>query len=303
MKTCLLFLIILFSIFNQACDKVHILDEISDTNTDLNIVSRYGTEKSFDIVTWNIEHFPKNQIYTMHYLLRIIKCMDVDLIAVQEIDGRAAFMQLLDSLEGYDGYLSMLPDYGQHLGFIYKSDFISISEPKQIFVNDDYAFPRAPLIAYVTIKMDNSTIFDFMMIIVHLKAFIDDESKSRRRIACQKLKYYIDTFLITGYEKDIIIMGDFNDELLDLSDDNIFSVFLADSVNYHFLTYPLANQPTYIGQYTSAIDHILVSADVLSEYNGGKTSVLKIDEEFSNYRQIISDHRPVLAQFFLENDN
>ncbi len=299
MKTYILILNILFLICNQACQKVQVLNPISETVTDKNMVSRYGSEKSFDMATWNIEHFPKNQNYTVRYLLPMIKSMDVDLIAVQEIDDRATFMQLLDSLDQYDGYISMLPEYGQHMGLIYKSDFISISEPEQIFVDDFYAFPRAPLITSVTVKMENTIIFDFMLIIVHLKAFIDEESQSRRRTACQKLKYYTDNYLISGFEKDVVILGDFNDELNDYSDDNIFSTFLTDSANYYFLTYPLTDQPTYIGQYTSAIDHILVSADVLNEYTGGKTSVLKIDEEFSDYRDIISDHRPVLAQFFL----
>jgi len=290
---------ILFFVCNQACEKVRVLDVIPEAVTDENMVSRYGSEKSFDMVTWNIEHFPLNQIHTVHHLQRIIKSMDVDLIAVQEIDERTAFIQLLDSLEQYDGYLSKLPDYGQQMGIIYKSDFISISEPKQIFVDDFYTFPRAPLVTSVTVKIENTIIFDFILIIVHLKAFVDEESKSRRRIACQKLKYYTDNYLISGFEKDVVILGDFNDELNDHSDENIFSIFLTDSANYYFLTYPLTDQSTYIGHYSSAIDHILVSADVLNEYKGGKTVVLKIDEEFSNYRDIISDHRPVLAQFFL----
>jgi endonuclease/exonuclease/phosphatase family metal-dependent hydrolase len=299
MKLYILILSIPFFVCNQACEKVHVLNVIPETDTNERIVSRYGSEKSFDLVTWNIEHFPLDQIHTLRNLVHIINDMDVDLIAVQEIDERAAFMQLVDSLEQYGGYLSMLPDYGQQMGIIYKSDFISISEPEQIFVEDTYSFPRAPLLTFVTVKMENTVVFDFMLIIVHLKAFIDDESKSRRRNACQKLKYYADNYLISGFEKDVIILGDFNDELTDHPDDNIFNIFLTDSTNYQFLTSTLTDQPTYIGQYNTAIDHILVSADVLNEYSQGKTSVLKIDEGFSNYRHIISDHRPVLTQFFL----
>jgi hypothetical protein len=154
-------------------------------------------------------------------------------------------------------------------------------------------------VTFVTIRKNNITVFDFILIVVHLKAFIDEESESRRRKACEKLKYYIDTYLLTGSEKDIILLGDFNDNLNDSPQDNIFSVFLNDSSHYRILTLPLIREATYIGGFGGAIDHVIITESVIDEYHGGITSVLKIDEEFLDYSSMISDHRPVLCRFFV----
>jgi hypothetical protein len=185
------------------------------------------------------------------------------------------------------------------MAILYKSDFISISDPVQLFTDDIWAFPRPPLVTFVTVRKDNIIVFDFILIVVHLKAFMDEESESRRRKACEKLKYYIDTYLLTGSEKDIIILGDFNDDLNDSLQDNIFSVFLNDSLHYRILTLPLIEEATYIGDFGSSVDHLIITENVIEEYNSGFTSVLKIDEEFLNYFSLISDHRPVLSRFFV----
>jgi len=294
----LILILISYHQFN-ACIETGILEENPDTYMDNIQVSRYGSEKSFDIATWNIEHFPKNNHHTISNLSCIIRDIDIDLIAVQEIDRSSSFRSLLDSLDGYQGYVSVLPDYGQKLGIIYKSDIISLSNPDQIFIDDNWAFPRPPLLTYVRVKEKNKTVFDFILIILHLKAFVDEESEARRRNACEKLKSYIDTYLLTGAEKDVIILGDFNDELDDPPSDNIFGIFLKDSLNYKFLTFSLTDKPTYIGQNESSIDHLLITRRGKDEFNAGLTQVLRIDEEFSDYFYTISDHRPVLTQFFI----
>jgi endonuclease/exonuclease/phosphatase family metal-dependent hydrolase len=291
---------ILFCIHHiSACNEKAILEGIPKTPMDNIQVSRYGSEKSFDIATWNIEHFPRSQSYTIPNLSRIIRNIDIDLIAVQEIDKSSSFQILIDSLDGYMGYVSPLPDYGQRLGIIYKSDIVSLSEPYQIFTNDNWAFPRPPLVTFVTVKDKNLSVFDFVLIILHLKAFDDEESRTRRRTACEKLKFYLDTYILTGIEKDVIVLGDFNDELDDPQPENIFGIFTNDSTNYRFLTLPLANHPTYIGQFESSIDHLLITMKIEDDHTSGLTRILKLDKEFSDYLNTISDHRPVLTQFFV----
>lgn len=287
------------SLIFSGCEAGFIPDDNKHEFENNILIEPFGSENSFDIATWNIEHFPKNQDLTAPYLFQIIRDIDIDLIAVQEIDDNTLFMRLIDSLDGYQGFVSQLPDYGQRLGIIYKSDIISISHPEQIFVHNEWAFPRPPLITYVVVKNKYKTAFDFILIILHLKAFIDKESEDRRREACQKLEEYISTYLLTGAEKDILIVGDFNDELDDPVEENIFNVFLDDSSNYECLTLPTKGIPTYIGNFESSVDHIFISGDTRDEYQGGYLQILKIDEMFSNYVDYVSDHRPVLARFFI----
>ena len=280
--------------------EVDVILEDSHNESENNIhIKQFGSENSFEIATWNIEHFPKNQDFTIPYINRIIRDINIDLIAVQEIDDTKLFMELIDSLVGYHGFVSQYPNYGQRLGIIYKSDIISISSPTQIFVDDKWAFPRPPLVTYVVVKKSFETVFDFILIILHLKAFTDEESQDRRREACQKLEEYISTYLLTGAEKDILIVGDFNDEIDDSMEENIFQFFLNDSSNYNCLTLLTSDTPTFIGNSKSSLDHIIITDDVRIEYKEGDLQVLEIDKFISNYVEYVSDHRPVLARFYI----
>ena len=51
------------------------------------------TDASFDIVTWNIEHFPATD-FQVEQVVDIIKTLDADLIALQEIANQEALDQL-----------------------------------------------------------------------------------------------------------------------------------------------------------------------------------------------------------------
>jgi hypothetical protein len=260
------------------------------------LVSTYGSASTVDIATWNIETFPLRTSSTVNYLNRIFRDLQVDLIGVQEISNPSYFNSLLDSLSDspYSGVIAPRDNF-LRLGFIYNRDVISVSNVDELFVGD-YDFPRPVLTAYVTFRKDNQTVFDFTFMIVHLKAYGDPESQQRRRDACEKLKEYIDTYILTSADPDVIVLGDWNDEVDDPVSDNVFQGFLDDPDHYRFLTRGLGSQVSY-PSYGSMIDHILISSDALGEYNGGVTQVLTLDLEFGDYFTFISDHRPVLAKF------
>lgn len=270
--------------------------EPDDSDKPQPIVQTYGTTATFDMATWNIENFPIQGSSTISYVAQLIRDMDIDLFGIQELDDTDAFYRLLDSLPDYSGNISNLPTNYLKLGIIYKKDIISISNVTQIYTNDNYAFPRPPMTAYVEVKNQGTVVFDFTLFILHLKAFGDQESESRRRDACNKLKIYIDNNLLNSQDPDVILMGDWNDELDDPPNDNVFQVFLNDTANYRFLTYSLIGQASYPG-FDSLIDHILITRDAETEYGNGLTKILDIDNQFSKYSTFVSDHRPVLAQF------
>ncbi|HIF27551.1 MAG TPA: hypothetical protein EYQ40_03285, partial [Candidatus Marinimicrobia bacterium] len=64
----------------------------------------FGDENSLDIATWNIEWFPKNNQITVNYVIDIITLLDLDVLAIQELDDTDMFEQMLDSLTAYTGY-------------------------------------------------------------------------------------------------------------------------------------------------------------------------------------------------------
>ena len=63
----------------------------------------FGTDSTFEILTWNIEWFPKNGAVTVDYVTQIIQALDVDILAIQELDDTLLFDQMLNTLPNYDG--------------------------------------------------------------------------------------------------------------------------------------------------------------------------------------------------------
>ena len=265
-----------------------------------------GTDSTVDILTWNIEWFAKNGQSTIDEVAQIVSDLDGDLFGVQEIASVDDFNQLLSQLPGWDGILSP-HTYNdgtyQKVGLLFNANEVTVHSWQLLFEDDSYAFPRPAMEFTVTVSEGNHT-FDFKLIVVHLKAYSDEDSEQRRRAAIDSLKNYIDGQLALGGEQDFILLGDFNDHLEDPVEDNVFQVMLDDTATYTFLTEPLAGvQGSYIGyEEPNLIDHICVTSDALDEYGeAGNTEVLYLDNQNSSYESTVSDHRPVLSQFAFDN--
>lgn len=294
-KTIFLFLltgIIIFSCNKRVNNDIEPADRIS--------IPAFGTDATFEIATWNIEQFPKHTL-TVSNVVEIIKDLDIDLFAVQEITNVNAFQNVINSLDDYEGVVATnTTNFALWTGIIYKSSMISISNQQVLFEDDSYNFPRLPYSVYIQADHNNKT-FDFTLIVLHLKAFGDPASVQRRRVAIQKLEQYVSDKLQQGGDPDYIIAGDWNDQLnaTDTTQQNVFYPFLDAPQRYVFLTLPFdgsATEYSYIaGNFDSLIDHILITASIDTTYNI-ETQILKIDQHFSQYLPEVSDHRPVGAR-------
>ena len=105
-----------------------------------------GTDDSFDFMTWNIEWFPKNGDATIDYVTEIISQIDVDVIAMQELDNRDMFDEMISSLPGYSGYYES--SWFAGLAYIYKTESIEVNDIYEIYTTSPYwnAFPRSPMV-------------------------------------------------------------------------------------------------------------------------------------------------------------
>ena len=109
------------------------------------------------------------------------------------------------------------------------------------------------------------------------------------------LKEYIENYLSN---KNVILLGDLNDNLSDSQNNNVFQMFLDDPNNYLFADYEIAfssNTNWSYPNWPSHIDHILITNelfDVLSNVETIKVDYF-MDGGFSDYDYYISDHRPV----------
>ena len=117
----------------------------------------FGEENSLDIATWNIEWFPKNGQTTVEYVTEIIEQLDLDILAIQELDDTEMFDQMLDALPSYTGYYES--DWFAGLAYIYKTDIVEINDIYEIYTTSPYwtAFPRSPMVMDMNFMGENQS--------------------------------------------------------------------------------------------------------------------------------------------------
>jgi len=286
--------------FCTACDTAGIVEE-EEERPDFQLRAE-GEEGSLEILTWNIKNFPSQGDKSVDWVAKIMQQLDIDIYALQEIADVDAFQDLLDRLPGYEGIYSTdsYADGYQKTAIIYKSGIVTVLSREMLFEDREYAFPRPPMMLDIEAVHQGKT-FDFYLIVMHLKAYQDQESLDRRREAAQALKDFMDARIADAgaIEQDYIIAGDWNDEIDDPPAENSFQVFIQAPGQYRFITEPLAGDPanaSYPG-HGSLIDHILISADCFKEYQGGACRTLVLDNQVNSYMFYVSDHRPVLSLF------
>jgi endonuclease/exonuclease/phosphatase family metal-dependent hydrolase len=247
------------------------------------------------IMSWNLETYPLTN-ETQAGVVEQLQILAPDVVALQEIQSEAAFQELVAALPDYDGLLNQDPGAFLRVGMLYRTARVTISDARTLFSTQWYEFPRPPLSAQV--RIEASEPFDFRILVLHLKARLDDESQDRRRRACVALDNWVRAEQAAGEEQDFVLVGDFNDELLDPPQWNVFTPFLDDPAQYSFLSMPLAeaDEHTFL-PFQSMIDHVLVTSDALTEYGDGETRALMLEQTVAGYEMTISDHRPVLATF------
>jgi len=268
----------------------------------------FGTDDTFEIVTWNIEHFPKNNQTTIDYVGRILKAIDADVYAIQEVGSIVKFNELVNSLPDYEGYLES--SFFAGLAYIYKKDVVQINSIYEIYTTSEYwkPFPRSPMVMDLVFKGER-------MIIINnhfkccgdgrLDAANQSDEEVRRKNASNLLKQYIDENFAN---LNVILVGDLNDILADSDSDNVFKAYFDDAENYKFADYDIATDvssgwsfPTW----PSHLDHILITNELFDEYTDEDTvvQVIKIEDYitggWSDYDTNISDHRPVAMKFKL----
>ena len=271
----------------------------------------FGTETTLEIMTWNIEQFPKNGQTTVNYVIDIIEALDVDILAIQEVDNVNYFEQMIGGLSSYDGYLESVWFAG--LAYIYKPDIIQINNIYEIYTSSEYwnYFPRSPMVMDFNFMNER-----FIIINNHFKCCGDgvldlnntSDEETRRYFASYLLKEYIDTYFL---DENVIVLGDLNDSLSDDPQNNVFQMILDDQDNYLFADFEIANGnssewsfPTW----PSHLDHILLTNELFFEFENTSSDIqtIKIDEYlpggWSEYDENISDHRPVAIKLLIDGN-
>ena len=220
----------------------------------------FGTNDTFDIMTWNIEQFPKNGQTTVNYVSEIIQNLEMDIIAIQEVDNINYFEQMVDGLNMYEGYLES--EWFAGLAYIYNPEVIQINDLYEIYTTSDYwsAFPRSPMVMDLNYN-------DHRIIVInnHYKCCGDGilnmsdsgDEETRRYQANLLLKTYIDQNFSS---ENVILLGDLNDDIAETSQNNVFQMFIEDSQNYLFADIEIATGTSAnwsFPNWPSHLDHLL----------------------------------------------
>jgi endonuclease/exonuclease/phosphatase family metal-dependent hydrolase len=262
----------------------------------------FGTDSTFEVVTWNIEWFPKNGSITIDSVSKIIENLDVDLIGLQEIDDTTLCRQMIDNLPGYDLFMDNVWFGG--LAYIYKTSSINIQSIYKIYDTSPFwnAFPRSPLV--IELLFNGETL---IVINNHFKCCGDGlldignsaDEEARRHEASTLLKQYIDANFNSN---KVIVIGDLNDIITDHPTNNVYQMFIDDSTNYAFADMDLAigtsSEWSFPG-WPSHLDHILITNELFTEFSNPSSEIrtIKVDDYLAgglaDYDLNISDHRPV----------
>ena len=260
----------------------------------------FGTDSTFEVVSWNIEWFPKNGQVTADSVKTILQSLAADVYALQEIDDTTLLKQVVSTIPGYACHFKS--SYYGGLAYVYNTNTVQVNAKYEIYTNQPYwnAFPRSPQVLELTFNNEEYVIIDN-----HLKCCGDgvldlndtSDEENRRLRAINLLKTYIDS--VFSNDK-VIVVGDWNDILTDPTPNNVFNSFLNDS-DYLFVDFPIAlgssanfSFPTW----PSHLDHILISDELFADFSkpNSMISCISIDDYMSSwnaYDNNISDHRPV----------
>lgn len=262
----------------------------------------FGTDSTLDVVTWNIEWFPKNESITPDSVATIINALDADIIGIQEIDDTTLFRNTINKLSNYE--LVIAPGYFGGLVYVYNTRTVNVQSIQTILNTEDHwnALPRSPLTMEFTFKGE-----EYVVINNHYKCCGDgslnrgnsSDQEARRLEANRLIKKHIDENL---NDSRVILLGDLNDILTDNTKDNVFQLFLADASNYLFVDEEIAKGPlenwSYPG-WPSHLDHICISNELFAEFKevGSSIETIKVEDYlsggWSTYDRYISDHRPL----------
>jgi len=261
----------------------------------------FGTDSTFEVISWNIEWFPKNGTTTSNYVETILSNLQADVYALQEIDDTTLLKSVVANIPGYECHF--VSSYYGGLAYVYNTNTVTVNNKYEIYTSQPYwsSFPRSPQVLELTFEGE-----DYVIINNHFKCCGDgtlntndpNDEEMRRLTAVTLLKQYIDSVFTN---ERVIVVGDLNDILTDTHANNVFQSMINDNMNYMFSDMQIAlGNSTYFSYPTwpSHLDHILITNELFTDFNkpNSEISCLKIDDymnSWSQYDNNISDHRPV----------
>lgn len=295
--------IIWIVLWMQCARQVNHTESYATNNGTTFDIPAYGTDSTLEIATWNLLNFPiadgnidgSPDPGREEYFEKLLLTEKIDIIGVEEVNYPQNLQKIIDKYDSIGIFLSD-ENVSQHVGVIYNKVLFEKDPSKPVtllFENEHYIFPRAPLSVPFRI-INNGENFNF--IVLHLKARTDQQSQSRREQAINMLYDYVKQQEQNG--EKFVIVGDFNS---DMSNEPFLKTTFVNDPDFVVLTYDSLqpNESYYASypSYSSLIDHIIISKNLLNLIHLLDVETLRIDDYLKDYLSVMSDHRPVAIKF------
>lgn len=286
---------------------------LDTSDLEIQINGFQGTPAFADVGFWNIEHF-NNDIDDQRVsdVADVIENLSLDAVGLTEVQ-EGAMNRLLGELNRRGlryGFVLRNTRGRQDLAVLFDTDTTTVELRSDLeeanrsllrarTANGQTAFPRTPLFAECTVAQGDDEV-KFIMIVVHLKAFGDVESRARRRLAAEKLGEIIQN-IRNEVDLPVVLGGDFNEEL---NNDVLSGV--TDSPDLFPLTADDAQNgaASFVGRrFSSLIDHIIVSRDArLGDIAGDDAAIVRLDRSVDGFADDVSDHVPVVFRMIIRDE-
>jgi endonuclease/exonuclease/phosphatase family metal-dependent hydrolase len=263
---------------------------------------------AFVVGNWNIEWFgsttegPTDEAAQATNVAKVMKTMDADLWAVQEIVDPAALTKLASDLGAYEALPSSAESVEggsqvyanpteQKLGIVFRQSRVSVKGAR-IVMRDSAAYfnGRAPMEVDLETKPGNTAI---TVIVIHAAPGTDSASYEKRKLGAAAMKAYLDGKPANAF---VMVAGDFNDGLESSSfsgQPTPYAVLVNDTA-YSFTTKGLKSP-----RYPRVIDHQLVTDDLAATLAPDTARVVDGDTIITNFTSTTSDHDPVSVRYDL----
>jgi hypothetical protein len=288
---------------------------------------------TLEVVNWNVEWFgstgfgPTNENQQEQNVKTILQNVNADVYALTEVVDEGRLAAVVSQL---DGYSYVIGNFGSHvnppdptggsvadaqkLAFVYKTSVFS-NVTARPFINNqntssasynNWSSGRYPFLMSADVTL-NCVTKPVTFILVHAKANTSptNVSYARRQAAAVELHDSLETYFA---EANVIVLGDFNDDLDRTITDGInppvssYKVFTDDVADFFSPTLALseADKKSTVS-YNDVIDHVMITNDIQPYYMPGSATILTDAANLvNNYSSTTSDHYPVFTRYQFE---
>lgn len=269
----------------------------------------YPADNHLEFATWNLEWFnsksrgfPENtrggptygprDAYALAATASIVTKHGLDVIGLQEVQSADDLRCLLAYLPGFQG-LVLMDTAVQHCAIIWDAEQCSVTFRPGLGALAITRGCRQGL--HASVKAGE---FDFDVMIVHLA---NDDAQVKQQVSA--LQQWLGSGAPT--DEDVVVAGDFN---LTASEKPLQCLLTDSLLRWCFAGVDelTPTRPPWPGggRYGKTIDHIFMSASCYDSERWGEAWVPREDLAFGGrYRELVSDHLPVIQSFHTDFDD